>query len=138
MENRHVNLIPFSQAISSGNFDFGETIMNVVIFVPLGIYAGVLFRKWTFWKNILFFLVVTLIIEAVQFFFRVGAFDTTDTISNTLGGMIGLMIFKGIEIMFKEPLKAQKSINIVASVGTFLMILFLFLLKTNNLGVKYQ
>jgi glycopeptide antibiotics resistance protein len=33
MENRNVNLIPF------GKIDVSETILNVVIFVPLGIYA---------------------------------------------------------------------------------------------------
>ena len=38
MENRQVNLIPFSEALYlNGKMDFGEMIMNVVIFVPLGI-----------------------------------------------------------------------------------------------------
>ena len=81
MENRQVNLIPFSQAISNGNIDVGEVIMNVIIFVPLGIYAGVLFSKWSFWKNILFFFGVSLIVEAIQFIFRLGAFDITDRLT---------------------------------------------------------
>ena len=39
MENRKVNLIPFESLISNGKIGFGEIIMNVIIFLPLGIYA---------------------------------------------------------------------------------------------------
>ena len=49
MENRNVNLIPF------GKIDLSETILNVVIFVPLGIYAGVLYKRWIFGKILFFF-----------------------------------------------------------------------------------
>ena len=44
-------------------------------------------------KNLLFFFSISLIIEGLQFVFRLGAFDITDTITNTLGGVIGLMLF---------------------------------------------
>jgi glycopeptide antibiotics resistance protein len=139
MENRKVNLIPFSEPlILNGKIDFGEIIMNVVIFVPLGIYAGILFKRWIFGKNLFFFFLISLIVEGLQFILRVGAFDITDTITNTLGGIIGLMIFKAIEKVFKNSVKAQKFINIIAAIGTVLMILFLLLLKTNNLWIKYQ
>jgi glycopeptide antibiotics resistance protein len=139
MENRKVNLIPFSEPlILNGKIDFGEIIMNVVIFVPLGIYAGILFKRWIFGKNLFFFFLISLIVEGLQFILRVGAFDITDTITNTLGGIIGLMIFKAIEKVFKNSVKAQKFINIIAAIGTALMILFLLLLKTNNLWIKYQ
>ena len=63
MENRSVNLIPFSEPlISNGKIDFGEIILNVVIFVPLGIYAGVLFKRWTFGKKLFFFFLISLIV----------------------------------------------------------------------------
>ena len=132
MENRKVNLIPFSEP------SIGEIIMNAVIFVPLGIYAGILFKRWTLGKNILFFFLTSLIIEGLQFILRVGAFDITDIITNTLGGIIGIMIFKAIEKVFINSVKAHKFINIIAATGTIIMILFLVLLKTNNLWVKYQ
>jgi glycopeptide antibiotics resistance protein len=139
MENRSVNLIPFSEfLILNGKIDFGELIMNVIIFVPFGIYAGVLFKRRMFGKSLFFFFLLSLIIEGLQFIFRLGAFDITDIITNTLGGVIGLMIFKAIEKVFKNSVKAQKFINITASIGTVLMILFLLLLKTNNLWIKYQ
>ena len=139
MENREVNLIPFREPlILNGKIDFGEIIMNVIIFVPLGIYAGILFIRWIFGKHIFFFFLTSLIVEALQFIFRVGAFDITDTITNTLGGIIGLMIFIAIERVFKNSVKAQKFINIIATIGTVLMISLLLLLKMNMLPVRYQ
>ena len=133
MEKRSVNLIPFSDKI-----DLSEIILNVVIFVPLGIYAGVLFNRWTSGTKFLFFFFISLMFEGLQFILRVGAFDTTDIITNTLGGIIGLIIFEAIEKVFNNRIKAEKFINIIAAIGTVVMISMLFLLKMNMLPVRYQ
>jgi glycopeptide antibiotics resistance protein len=139
MANRSVNLIPFSEPlIVNGKVDPGEIILNVVIFVPLGIYAAALFEKWSIGKKLFFFCLISLIVEGLQFILAVGAFDITDIITNTLGGIIGLIIFKAIEKVFNNSVKAQKFINIIAAMGTVLMTLFLLLLKMNMLPVKYQ
>jgi glycopeptide antibiotics resistance protein len=140
MENsRSINLIPFREPLSlNGKLDLGETIMNIVIFVPLGIYAGILFNRWIFGKKLFLFFIISLIIEVLQLIFGIGAFDITDLINNTFGAVIGLMIYTGIEKAFRNRAKAQKFINIIATIGTASMILFLFLLKTNNLWIRYQ
>ena len=139
MGNRSINLIPFRESlILNGKIDVGEIILNVVIFVPLGIYAGILFERWIFGKKLFFFFLISLIIEVLQFILAVGAFDITDIITNTLGGIIGLMIFKAIGKAFKNSFKAQKFINIIAAIGTVSMILLLLLLKMNMLPVKYR
>ncbi|MBD0333353.1 MAG: VanZ family protein [Chitinophagaceae bacterium] len=132
MGNRRVNLIPFSK------IDVGEIILNALIFVPLGIYAGILFERGIFGEKLFFFFLISLIVEGLQFILAVGAFDSTDIITNTLGGIIGLMIFKAIEKAFNNSVKAQKFINIIAAIGTVLMILLLLLLKMNMLPVRYQ
>ena len=139
MENRSVNLIPFNKPlILNGRIDFGEMILNAVIFIPLGMYAGVLLERWSFVKKVFLFFLISLLIEGLQFILRVGAFDITDIITNTLGGIIGLLIFKAIEKIFKNNLKAQKFINIIAAIGTFLMTLLLLLLKLDMLPVRYK
>jgi glycopeptide antibiotics resistance protein len=139
MGNRRINLIPFSEPlILNGKIDVGEIILNAVIFVPLGIYAGILFERWIFGKKLFFFFLISLIVEGLQFILAVGAFDITDIITNTLGGIIGLMIFEAIEKAFNNSVKAQKLINIIAAIGTVLIILFLVLLKMNMLPVRYQ
>ena len=139
MGNRKVNLIPFSEPlILNGKIDVGEIILNVVIFVPLGVYTGILFERWVFGRKLFFLFLISLIVEGLQFILAVGAFDITDIITNTLGGIIGLTIFKAIEKGFNNSVKAQKFINIISAVGTALMILLLLLLKMNMLPVRYQ
>ncbi len=133
---RSINLIPFSEPlILNGKIAFSEIIMNVVIFVPLGIYAGILFERWSIGKKLFLFFLISLICEVFQFILNVGASDITDIINNTLGGIIGLMIYKGIEKAFKNSVKAQKFINIIATIGTILVILLLLLLMINNLWI---
>lgn len=139
MENRTINLVPFYALFSTNDkIDFPEIIMNIVIFVPLGVYAGLVFNKWNFGKNVFFFFLTTLMIESIQFIFKLGSFDITDTITNTAGGIIGWMLLKAIEKIFKSSIEAQKMINIIAAIATLLMIVLLVLLKTDNLGIRYQ
>ena len=131
---RSLNLIPFNQPlILNGRVDLGEVILNVLIFIPLGLYAGVLFKRWNIGKIILLFFSISLIIEVLQFIFAIGASDITDVITNTLGGIIGLTMYIGIEKAFKSSVKAQKFINILAVAGTTVILLLLFLLKVNHL-----
>jgi len=132
MQSRNVNLIPF------GKIDVSEIILNVVIFVPLGIYAGVLFKRWVLIKKLSFFFLISLMFEGLQFIFRIGAFDITDIITNILGGMIGLLIFDANEKLFNNSVKSRKFITIIAAIGTVLMISLLLLLKLNMLPIRYQ
>ncbi|MEO5681183.1 MAG: VanZ family protein [Chitinophagaceae bacterium] len=138
MASRSVNMIPFSKpSIINGSISYSEMIFNAVIFVPLGIYAGALFRQWTFGKSIFVFFFISLLCEALQFTLRVGASDITDIITNTSGGTLGLMLYKVIEKILHNN-KAQKFINIIASIGTIITILLLLLLKLNMLPIRYQ
>lgn len=43
------------------------------------------------------------------------------------------MLYNGIEKIIRDSVKAQKFINIIATIGTTLMILFLLVLITYNL-----
>ena len=133
MGERRTNLVPFSGPILTS-----ENILNIVIFIPLGVYAGSLFEKWLLGKKLFFVFLLSLLVEGLQYILRVGAFDITDIVTNTLGGIIGLVIFKGLEKAFSNHVKAQRCINMIAAAGTALMILLLVLLKMNMLPVRYQ
>lgn len=139
MDHRSVNFIPFREALrSNGKINTPETILNVLIFVPFGIYTGILFKRWTWINKIFFFSLSSLMFEGLQFMLRIGAFDITDIITNTIGGAIGLMVFEVIEKLFSDSVKAQKFINIIAAIGTIFMVSLLVLLKLNMLPVRYQ
>ena len=139
MGNRRVNLIPFSEfLISKGRINVGEIVLNVVIFVPLGIYAGILFKKWTWRNKLFFFFLVSLMIEVLQLIFKIGAFDITDIITNVIGAIIGLLIYEAIEKLFNNSVRSQKFINTIAAIGTVIMISLLLLLKLNMLPIRFQ
>ena len=133
---RSINLIPFSASmIVNGKIHYSEIILNVMIFVPLGIYAGVLLHRWSIVKKLSLIFLFSLLCEVIQYIFGIGASDITDLITNTLGGIIGFMIYKGIEKAFKDAVKAQKFINILAATGTIFIISALLLLKISNLWI---
>lgn len=139
MANRSVNLIPFGEFFLAGaKVDKAELILNMVIFMPLGVYTAVLFKQWTWARKVFFFFMISLFLEAVQFIFRIGAFDITDIITNTLGGIAGLLLLIIIEKLFNNNVKAQRFINVIAATGTLIMIVLLVLLKLQMLPVRYQ
>ncbi|MDQ6813321.1 MAG: VanZ family protein, partial [Bacteroidota bacterium] len=119
MATRRANLLPFSEPVIVTS----ENILNVLIFVPLGIYAGILFKRWNWRKKLFFFFLLSLLVEALQYILRLGAFDVTDIITNTTGGVIGLIILKAIEKAFGNSGKAQEFMNKIAAASTVLMIL---------------
>ena len=83
MESRRFNLVPFREAlVLNGRIDFGEAIANVLIFVPFGVYAGILFKGWGTWKKALLFFAFGFLIEAFQFIFRIGAFDVNEALAS--------------------------------------------------------
>ncbi len=101
--------------------------------MPLGIYIEIIFYKWSTTKKILIFLIISLVCEVLQFIFAVGASDITDIINNTLGGIIGFLIFKVIVKLFNNRDKAHNFVNIISTISTVLMILLLAFIIIANL-----
>ena len=66
-----------------------ENIMNVVVFIPLGGVLGAGFRKMKWWMAMLVGFGISLSIEALQYFFKLGISEFDDVMHNTLGCMIG-------------------------------------------------
>ncbi len=81
----NVNLQLFSYMFS----DYGNSLLNIVLFVPLGMMLPLFcpaFQK--FWKTALFGLCISLAIELLQIFtFR--ATDVNDLITNSAGTILG-------------------------------------------------
>lgn len=131
---QNINLIPFREPLLyNGRIDYNEIFLNILIFVPLGLYVGILFKKLNTFQKALTFFMVSLFCEVCQFVLRIGAFDITDIINNTFGGIIGFVLYYGLEKAFNCPIKAQKLINIIATLCTIIIISTLFYLKINRL-----
>ena len=70
-----------------------QIIANVLLFIPLGFFAG---RLWK-WKGIIAGLGVSVVIEILQLISQRGLFEFDDILHNTLGTVIGVSIYMIVE-----------------------------------------
>lgn len=66
-----------------------ENIMNVVVFIPLGILLACSFRSMKWWVALLIGMGISLSIEMAQYVLKLGFSETDDVIHNATGCMIG-------------------------------------------------
>lgn len=137
--NRQFNLVPFREyVLYDTRIDRMGTILNILVFIPLGIYISALFNSWSFFSKTFICLMASLIIESFQYILAIGAFDITDIITNTTGGIIGIIIFHLFERSMGNRNKAIRVINIFATIGTIGMIILLLMLKMDMLPIRYR
>lgn len=134
IEKRNINMVPFA----NGYYSMMETILNVLIFIPLGIYLGIIFRGKTFGLKMLSFFLISFVLESLQYVFKIGIFDITDLLTNSFGGIIGFTLLWTLQKLLGNSLKTQKLINIIAAIGTVLMVSLLVLLRLDMLPIRYQ
>lgn len=121
---RSVNFIPFYYISEVGfSYHFKEVLYNVLIFIPLGVYVGIYKSEWSFFKKILPCLSVSLLFELIQFVFALGASDITDIITNTTGGIAGIVL-----CFLMKKIFPQKHITIINVLGVMIEILAILLL----------
>jgi glycopeptide antibiotics resistance protein len=87
---RPIKLVPFIPSAEAGGSAPLEVVANVVLFVPFGLYLGLLAPRWPWWKASGVFVGASLILETIQYLLSTGSFDTTDVIVNTTGGLAGI------------------------------------------------
>lgn len=139
MTTRSINLVPFNApTMLNCSIDKGEMILNVIVFFPVGVYVAMLFDRWMFVKKMSLVFLISLVIETLQYTLAIGALDITDIITNTTGGIFGIIIYQIIERLFNNPPKAKKIINILAAAATLILLTLLILLKLNMLPIRYQ
>ena len=65
-----------------------EVLSNVWLFVPLG---AVLYKLSHMWEIVTLPIALTLIIETSQLVFHLGAFELSDLVANSIGGIVGIV-----------------------------------------------
>lgn len=93
------NFIPFKEIFrySIGSSKFIKNILgNIMLFVPYGFLSSYLLNNKKFSVITILTLIVSLTIETVQYYIG-RVFDIDDIILNLLGGIIGFLIFIGID-----------------------------------------
>ena len=90
------------QVIQKGRDDlFAEKIMNVVVFVPVGLLLSCVSRRLKWWMVLLIGFCISLSIESLQFELKRGFSEVDDVIHNTFGCLIGVMIVEFMKGMWK-------------------------------------
>jgi glycopeptide antibiotics resistance protein len=89
-ETAVVKLVPFVRTPEAGPSASVEVAVNVALFVPFGVYLGLLAPTRPWWAAVLVTAGASLALEVAQYVLAVGRSDTTDVIANTVGGLTGL------------------------------------------------
>ncbi|WP_375372917.1 VanZ family protein [Clostridium sp. CF012] len=106
---RRYNLYPFKTImeflLNTTKYNFRVIFINlaanIITFIPLGFFISLLFRRSCKLINItLSCMLIIICIELGQFILNVGVLDIDDIILNTLGCVLGFMIYKVILILF--------------------------------------
>ena len=119
--SRPIKLIPFLPSADAGASSPSEVVANVLLFVPFGIYLGLVASSWRWWKALAVFAGASLVLETTQHLISVGSFDITDVIVNTAGGLIGF----GILALAHRKLNARTAAVFakICAVGTVLALI---------------
>lgn len=74
---------------------------NVIGFLPFGALVPLMVRgARRAWRMTLLSLEVSALVEFSQLIFQVGCFDVDDMILNTLGGLLGYLLFRILSICY--------------------------------------
>ena len=119
--DRNINLVPFAYMFS----DYKNSLLNVLLFVPLGFFLPVLWRRFrSFLPTALFGLGFSLSIEVLQLFtFR--ATDINDLMTNTLGTVLGWCLGRLLLKLFPSIRPGWKTREVAVVFGVTFAVMFL-------------
>ncbi|CAN7750327.1 VanZ family protein [Paenibacillus sp. LjRoot56] len=142
---RSVDVIPFYTIYSylSGELNVSPIIVmtnilgNIILFMPLGVYVQLLKKdkKISISMGIVF--LISLLVEIFQFIFGIGATDIDDIILNSLGGLIGILVYKVLLLIFKDEEKVRLTIVVTGLIVILFAITFKAILFY-ILGIKIR
>lgn len=123
-----VNLVPLEgTTIVDGHYDYVELGLNVLIFIPFGLYISQIKPKMNVFSKTLIIAATSLVFELLQYVFVIGGTDVTDLIGNTLGGIVGIILYWILSKVFKG--QSHKLINWIALVGTIITVVLAFIFR---------
>lgn len=130
---RGINLIPFYYDNEvNKTFHLKEILENVLVFVPFGIYLCMLGHEPSFKVKFAVVLSFSLILEISQYLLAVGRTDITDLITNTCGGLIGIVLYRLAAKIFRTKRRTNLVITVFAAMSTIALIGILALILYSN------
>ena len=100
----HMELTPFwsyAAAIDDPKFR-EEVLLNIILYIPFGYLVHYAFPKLKWWTVVCMGFLLSAFTETVQLFFKLGLCEVDDLISNTLGTLVGVGLYKGYKRLAAE------------------------------------
>lgn len=131
---RSINCIPFHYDKEIGAaFHLTEVIENFLIFVPMGIYLQMLMPKVKLYAKIMMIAGTSFLLETTQYVLAIGRSDITDVLTNTVGGLLGLIVYLMVARLIGNRIKANRLFSILAGIVSVVVIgLLSFILFANR------
>lgn len=113
----HYNLVPFREIkrfITYYRVLGVETVLlniagNVAAFIPFGIFLPIFSKRCRyFWFTAFYSLELSLFVELLQLITKVGSFDVDDLILNTIGGMLGYLVYCFFILVWNKKARIEK------------------------------
>jgi glycopeptide antibiotics resistance protein len=119
-QTRSLNLIPF---VTLGQTGLSETVSNFVTFIPFGLLLSLNFTKVALWRLLVAVFAFSVAVETLQFILAIGTTDATDVVTNTLGGLAGLVLYRLAGLVVTAEVLAR----VITVVGMVLFVAFILL-----------
>ena len=85
-----------------------QLALNVILYIPLGMFLPCCFRLFEKVRyTVLTAFLCSVCIETIQGLFRIGLFEVDDILNNTLGALIGVILYQLI-VKVKERWESEK------------------------------
>lgn len=119
--DQNINLVPFAYMFS----DYRNSLLNVLLFVPLGFLLPVLWKRFrSFLWTGLFGLSFSLSIELLQLL-TLRATDINDLMTNTTGTILGWLLGRLVLRLFPSIRPSWKTGELAIVFGVTLAVMFL-------------
>ena len=79
-----------------------EILLNIILYVPFGYLMHYAFPKMKWWMVVCGGFLLSGFTETVQLFFKLGLCEVDDLISNTMGTLVGVGLYKGYKRLAAE------------------------------------
>ncbi|MCV9993190.1 VanZ family protein [Paeniglutamicibacter sp. ZC-3] len=118
---RKLKLVPFAPGSGFGASAPFEVVANILLFVPFGLYLGLLAPSRQWWKAAGAVAGASAALEVIQYVLALGSSDATDLVVNTAGGLAGI----GLLDLARHRLQARTTavMTRICTIGTVFALL---------------
>lgn len=124
---RSINLIPFYYDKET-TFHLKEIIENILIFIPLGLLLKM--KDLSPKKIFLLGFLLSFTYEFLQYIFSIGVSDITDIITNTIGVILGSLVYSILSHFIHNKSKLN---NFILNSGYLIFTIFIALFALLNI-----